>query len=70
MLRISASLAVVATLATVATWSSTPSAQTHPGVTLAIAGRSNQTPWVAARDAFVAVAWIHRHQTGAKEIRI
>jgi hypothetical protein len=27
------------------------------GPTLAVAGRSNQTPWIAASDRFVAVAW-------------
>jgi hypothetical protein len=57
MLRMSASLALVATFATVGMWSSSPSAQTSAGVTLAVAGRTNQTPWVAARDAFVVVAW-------------
>ena len=48
-------LVSVAVLATVL-WSQ-PAAQSGNDLTLAVSGAANQTPWVAAHGALVAVVW-------------
>lgn len=47
----------IALTALATTLASAPSAQTTTQVTLAISGATNQTPWVAAQGAVVAVVW-------------
>ena len=49
--------AVAAVAALTALFPLRPSAQTGIGATLAIAGATNQTPWVAAHGSLVAVVW-------------
>ncbi|MGE0866478.1 MAG: sialidase family protein [Vicinamibacterales bacterium] len=53
--KVFAPIAVIAALAATSTTASTqaPSA----GVSLAVDGRTNQTPWVASHGSFVAAAW-------------
>ena len=47
----------IALAALATTLASAPSAQTNGQTTLAISGATNQTPWVAAQGAQVAVVW-------------
>jgi hypothetical protein len=47
----------IALTALATTLASAPSAQTNADVTLAVAGATNQTPWVAAHREMVAVVW-------------
>lgn len=47
---------LIALVATVGAWAR-PSAQAPAGVTLAVPGRTNATPWIAADGRFVAVVW-------------
>ena len=44
-------------LASVALLDVRSKAMTAEHVTLAVQGRSNQTPWVAAHQSFVAITW-------------
>lgn len=47
---------ILALVVMVGTWART-SAQAPAGVTLAVTGRTNATPWIAADGQFVAVVW-------------